>query len=97
VVALTQPMSNQAAAAVVLPVAVQLALDMGLNPRTFCAMIAVAASCSYMTPLEPSCLMVYGPGRYRFRDFLRVGTALTVVIFAVAMLLVPRVWPLGAR
>lgn len=93
-VALTQPMSNQAAAAVVLPIAVQTALQLGLNPRTFAIMIAVAASCSYLTPLEPSCLMVYGPGRYRFRDFLKVGGLLTVIVFAIALLLVPRLWPI---
>jgi di/tricarboxylate transporter len=92
-VLLTQPMSNQAAAAVVLPVAMQTAAQLGLNPRTFAMMIAVAASCSYMTPLEPSCLMVYGPGRYRFRDFLKVGTPLTLLIYLIAILLVPLVWP----
>jgi di/tricarboxylate transporter len=56
-------------------------------------MIAVAASCSYLTPLEPSCLMVYGPGRYRFADFLKVGSLLTVLIFVIAIILVPLVWP----
>lgn len=93
-VLLTQPMSNQAAAAVILPVAIQTAVQLGLNPRTFAMMIAVAASCSYLTPLEPSCLMVYGPGRYRFIDFLKVGSLLTVIIYGIAILLVPRVWPL---
>jgi len=93
-VLLTQPMSNQAAVAVVLPIAIQTAVQLQLNPRTFAMMVAVAASCSYLTPLEPSCLMVYGPGRYRFADFLKVGSLLTVLIFVVAILLVPRVWPL---
>lgn len=93
-VALTQPMSNQAAAAVILPIAVQTANHLHLDPRAFAIMIAVAASCSYLTPLEPACLMVYGPGRYRFFDFVRVGAPLTVMIFAIAMLLVPRFWPL---
>ncbi len=93
-VVLTQPMSNQAAAVVVIPVALQTALQLGLNPRTFAMMIAVAASCSYLTPLEPSCLMVYGPGQYRFADFLKVGSLLTVFIFIVAIILVPLVWPL---
>lgn len=93
-VALTQPMSNQAAAAVILPVAVETANQLGLNPRTFVMMVAVAASCSYLTPLEPSCLLVYGPGRYRFSDFLRVGAGLTILLFIIAILLVPRVWPL---
>jgi di/tricarboxylate transporter len=58
-------------------------------------MVAVAASVSYLTPLEPACLMVYGPGRYRFADFLKVGAPLTVAIYVIAILLVPRVWPLG--
>jgi len=95
-VALTQPMSNQAAAAVVLPVALQTGLALGWNPRTFAMMVAVAASTSYLTPLEPSCLLVYGPGRYRFADFLKVGAPLTVLIYLIAIALVPRVWPLGA-
>jgi len=93
-VLLTQPMSNQAAAIVVLPIAIQTALQTGLNPRSFAMMVAIAASCSHLTPLEPSCLMVYGPGRYRFRDFLRVGAILTVLIYVIAILTVPRVWPL---
>jgi di/tricarboxylate transporter len=57
-------------------------------------MVAVAASCSYLTPLEPSCLMVYGPGRYKFSDFLKYGALLTLIIGAIALYLVPRVWPL---
>ncbi len=91
VVILTQPMSNQAAAVVVVPIALQTALRLGLNPRTFAMMIAVAASCSYLTPLEPSCLMVYGPGRYKFIDFVKVGSILTVVIYILAIMLVPLV------
>lgn len=93
-VVLTQPMSNQAAAAVVIPVALQTALQLGLNPRTFAMMIAVAASTSYLTPLEPACLMVYGPGRYRFIDFLKVGGLLTVVVYLLAIVLTPMLWPL---
>ncbi len=91
-VLLTQPMSNQAAAVVVIPVAIQTALQLNFDPRPFAIMIAVAASCSYMTPLEPSCLMVFAPGRYRFVDFLRVGTLLTVLVYFVAILLVPMIW-----
>jgi di/tricarboxylate transporter len=93
-VVLTQPMSNQASAIVVVPVALQTAAQLGLNPRTFAMMIAIAASTSYLTPLEPSCLMVYGPGNYRFADFLKVGSLLTVVVYAIAILLVPYFWPL---
>jgi di/tricarboxylate transporter len=93
-VLLTQPMSNQAAAAVVIPVALQTAVQLGLNPRTFAMMIAVAASTSYLTPLEPACLMVYGPGRYRFMDFVKVGGLLTLVIYLLAIILTPLLWPL---
>ena len=93
-VLLTQPMSNQAAAAVVIPVALQTAVQLGLNPRAFAIMIAVAASTSYLTPLEPACLMVYGPGRYRFLDFIKVGGLLTLIIYALAIVLIPIYWPL---
>lgn len=93
-VLLTQPMSNQAAAAVVVPVAMATAAHLGVDPRPFAIMIAVAASCSFLTPLEPACLLVYGPGRYRFGDFLRVGAPLTAVVFLLAMWLVPHFWPL---
>jgi di/tricarboxylate transporter len=93
-VILTQPMSNQAAAAVVIPVALQTAVQLGLNPRTFAIMIAVAASTSYLTPLEPACLMVYGPGRYRFMDFLKVGGLLTIIIYLLGIFLIPMLWPL---
>jgi di/tricarboxylate transporter len=94
-VLLTQPMSNQAAAAVIIPVAIATGVQLGLNPRTFAMVVAVAASCSYLTPLEPSCLMVYGPGRYKFADFLKVGSILTILIYLIAIFLVPRVWPLN--
>ncbi|MEO6051023.1 MAG: SLC13 family permease [Pyrinomonadaceae bacterium] len=93
-VALTQPMSNQAAALVVLPVAVKSAIALGVNPRTFIVAITYAASFSFITPLEPACVLVYTPGRYRFMDFVKIGTILTVIVFAVAMFLVPTFWPL---
>lgn len=93
-VVLTQPMSNQAAAIVVVPIAIQTAVQLGLNPRTFVMMIAIASSTSYLTPLEPSCMMVYGPGNYRFSDFLKVGSLLTVVVYAIAIVMVPVLWPL---
>jgi di/tricarboxylate transporter len=92
-VLLTQPMSNQAASIVILPIAVKAATQLGYDPRPFAVMVAVAASTSYITPLEPACLLVYGPGRYRFGDFVRVGAPLTVLVFAVAIIAVPRIWP----
>ncbi len=91
---LSQPMSNQAASAVVIPIAIETALHLGLNPRTFAVMIAVGASTSFLTPLEPACLMVYGPGNYRFVDFLKVGSLLSVIIFVIAIVMVPLFWPL---
>ena len=91
-VALTQPMSNQAAALVVLPVAVQTAVALGLNPRTFAVAVTYAASCSFITPLEPACVLIYTPGRYRFFDFVKVGTILTIAVFFIVMWLVPIFW-----
>ncbi len=94
-VALTQPMSNQAAALVVLPVAVKTALALGLNPRTFAIGITYAASFSFITPLEPACVLVYTPGRYKFMDFVKIGSILTVVVFIVSIILVPIFWKLN--
>ncbi len=94
-VLLTQPMSNQAAAVVVLPVAVQAASQLNLDARAFAVTIALAASCSFLTPLEPACLLVYGPGRYRFGDFPKVGALLTVLIYGIVVGLVPLLWPVG--
>jgi len=93
-VLLTQPMSNQSAAAVVLPVAIRTATQLGLDPRSFAMMVALAASCSFLTPLEPSCLLVYGPGRYRFADFVKVGLVPTVLIYIICIIMVPMLWPL---
>src|SRR5215217_3993770 len=92
-VALTQPMSNQAAALVMLPIAVKTALGLGLNPRTFAVTVTYAASCSFLTPLEPACVLVYTPGQYRFLDFMKVGTLLTIAVFAIVIWLVPIFWP----
>ncbi len=91
---LTQPMSNAAAALVVLPVAVQTAHQMGASERTFAIAIMLAASVSFITPFEPSCILVYGPGKYRFSDFLKVGAGLTLVLAIVVLLLLPFFWPL---
>ena len=95
-VILTQPMSNQAAALVALPIAFQVALQTQLDPRALAMGIAFAASCSFLTPLEPACLLVYGPGNYRFLDFVRAGSPLTLLVFAASMVLIPVFWPLQA-
>ncbi|MFP2924011.1 SLC13 family permease [Pyxidicoccus sp. 3LG] len=96
-VVLSIPMSNQAAALVMLPVGLSAAAGLGVDPRGFAMGIALAASCSFLTPLEPSCMLVFGPGRYRFSDFLRLGGPLTALMLAALVLLVPWVWPMDAR
>jgi di/tricarboxylate transporter len=95
-VLLTQPMGDQAATVVILPVAIRTALQLGLNPRAFAMMTALTAGCSLLTPLEPACLLVYGPGHYRFVDYLKVGIVPAVLIYIIAILMVPLLWPLGA-
>jgi di/tricarboxylate transporter len=94
---LTQPMSNQAAALIVLPVAIESAQRLGIDPRPFVIAVTLAASCSFLTPLEPACLLVWGPGRYRFFDFVRVGGPLTAACLALTIWLVPVFWPLVAK
>jgi di/tricarboxylate transporter len=89
---LTQPMSHQAAALVIMPIAVGTASSVGINPRTVIMMILFAASCGHVAPIEPACIMAWGPGRYRFRDFVTAGAALTLVVYIVTILLVPLIW-----
>ncbi|MFL6197836.1 MAG: SLC13 family permease [Thermoanaerobaculia bacterium] len=91
---LTQPMSNAAAALVVLPVAMNTAAKLGHDPRAFAVLVTLAASLSFVTPFEPSCLIVYGPGRYRFRDFLICGLPLTALVVVILLVMVPVLWPL---
>ena len=92
-IVLTQPMSNAAAALVVLPVAISAAQKLGANERTFAIAIMLAASVSFITPFEPSCILVYGPGKYRFIDFVKVGLGLTAVL-TIAVLSLQFFWPL---
>lgn len=91
---LTQPMSNQAAALVLLPVAIKASATLGVDARPMVMAVTFAASCSFLTPLEPSCVLVYGPGNYRFFDFMRVGSLLTLIVFVVSVIMIPHYWPL---
>jgi len=91
---LTQPMSNAAAALVILPVAMETALMMDANPRTFAIAIMLGASISLIAPFEPSCILVFGPGKYKFSDFLKVGLPLTLILFILLMIFVPIFWPM---
>jgi di/tricarboxylate transporter len=91
---LTQPMSNAAAALVVLPVALEAAESLGVSGRTFAIAIMLAASVSFIAPFEPACILVYGPGKYRFLDFVKVGLPLTLILMTVILIMVPMLFPL---
>jgi di/tricarboxylate transporter len=93
-VALTQPMSNAAAVLTMVPVAVSAAGTLGIDPRSAAVMVTLAGSLSFIAPLEPALMIVYGPGRYRFVDFIRVGGPLTLLTLGVLVYFVPLVWPL---
>lgn len=92
---LTQPMSNAAAALVILPIALETAIRENLNPATFAAAVMLSASISLITPFEPSCSLVYGPGQYRFADFVRAGFLMTIFAMVLILLLVPVFYPIA--
>ena len=94
VILLTQPMSNAAAALVVLPIALEAAELLNADPRSFAIAIMLGASVSLITPFEPSCILVYGPGRYKFIDFIKAGLPLTIILLLIILVLVPIIWPL---
>lgn len=96
VVLLTQPLSNAAAALVVLPVALQAAEMMNANPREFAVCIMLCASISFITPFEPSCILVYGPGKYKFIDFIKIGLPLTIILVIIILMVTPYYWPMKA-
>lgn len=91
-VVLTQPMSNAAAALVVLPVALQTAELINANPRIFAIGVTIAASISMITPFEPACILVITPGQYRIRHFLLIGGLLTFLVLIAAIILIPYYW-----
>ncbi|AVR45474.1 potassium transporter TrkA [Christiangramia fulva] len=94
VILLTQPMSNAAAALVILPIAIETAELLNVDPRSFAIAIMLGASVSLITPFEPSCILVYAPGRYRFIDFFKAGLPLTIILLIIILTLVPIIWPL---
>lgn len=91
---LTQPLSNAAAALVILPVALSTAGRIGVDPRSLAILVTLSASLSFIAPLEPACLLVYSPGRYRFSDYVKAGIPLTLIAYLVLLMLVPLFWPL---
>ena len=93
-VLLTEMISNNSAAVLMVPVAFSLAGELAVDPKPFMMAVAFAASMSFITPIGyQTNTMVYGPGAYRFTDYTRAGLPLTVVFWAVTSLLVPLVWP----
>lgn len=83
-VVLTEVVTNNAAAAVVLPIALSIAAEAELDQRPIAIAVAIAASASFLTPIGyQTNTMVYGPGGYRFTDYLRAGWSLTLVVVAV--------------
>ncbi len=83
-VALSSVITNNAAAALVLPIALSTAADFGIDQRSAAVAVALAASASFLTPVSyQTNLMVYGPGGYRFSDYLRLGAPLVTVVLAV--------------
>jgi di/tricarboxylate transporter len=94
VAVLTQFMSDAATTAVFAPVAAALALALGHSPEAYVVTVAMAAVASFLTPIgHHGNLLVYGPGRYRFADFVRVGAPLTALVGAAVVLLAPLLWP----
>ncbi len=90
----TELVTNNAAAAIMFPFAVSMAMSIDSDPRPFVMAVTLAASASFISPLGyQTNLMVYGPGGYEYRDFVRVGLPLNLILLTIAVLLIPLVWP----
>ncbi|MGZ8756012.1 MAG: SLC13 family permease, partial [Acidimicrobiia bacterium] len=94
-VLLTSLLTNTAAVLLIFPIAIATADSFGANPRGFALAVAVAASMCFLTPIGyQTNMMVYGPGGYRFTDYLRLGLPLTLASVAVILVGIPIIWPL---
>jgi di/tricarboxylate transporter len=93
-VVLSELLHHNASVAMMFPVAVAAAHELGVDPRGFAMAVALGANCAFANPTTyQTHLIVYGPGGYRFRDFVRVGLPLDAICGALVLLVVPRVWP----
>ena len=91
---LTQFMSNTASAALLCPIGIAIAKQLGASPQAVLMAIAVAASCAFATPVgTPPNTLVLGPGGYKFMDYVKAGTGLVIVSFVVSIIVIPMVWP----
>ncbi|MCF6185274.1 MAG: anion permease, partial [Bacteroidales bacterium] len=78
--------TNKAAVAVIFPVSLSLALSLNADVMPFILVVAYAAAANFMTPIGyQTNLMVYGPGGYKFKDFLKIGTPLTIIYMIVTV------------
>ncbi|MEE9298576.1 MAG: SLC13 family permease [Acidimicrobiia bacterium] len=94
-IALTEAVTNNAAAVLVFPIALAVAADIGADPRAFAAVVTLTASASFLTPIGyQTNTMVWGPGGYRFGDYARLGLPLTLATVAVVALVTPLWWSL---
>lgn len=91
---LTEILSNNAVAALMTPLALSLAVQLGVDPRPFVIAVCIAASAAFATPIGyQTNTYVYGVGGYRFSDFLKFGLPLNVICFLIAIYVIPAVWP----
>jgi di/tricarboxylate transporter len=91
---LTEILSNNAVAALMVPIAISIATESGLAARPFIIAVTIAASAAFATPIGyQTNTYIYGIGGYKFRDFVRIGVPLNIICFVVAILIIPQVWP----
>ncbi|MEP1963555.1 SLC13 family permease [Tateyamaria sp.] len=92
---LTEIVSNNAVAVIMTPIAISLGTALGLDPRPLVVAVMIAASCAFATPIGyQTNTLVYGPGGYKFSDFMRVGIPLNLSVGLLASLVIPFIWPL---
>ena len=91
---LTEISSNTATVIIMTPIVMALTTQIGIDPRPFIFAVCFAASSSFSTPVGyQTNLMVYGPGGYKFSDFIKVGLPLSITLWFMAVLFIPKIWP----